>query len=141
MNTDQMTSSGFKDVEVDVKVKLSALWVTLMFLYVYVDIFSFYKPGTVENILVGKVWEFDITQTWALSALILMTIPSVMIFLSLVVKPSVNRWINIIVALFYILVSAGNAVGETWSYYYAGAAVEVILLALIVWFAWKWPRQ
>ena len=49
----------------------------------YVDIFGFYKPGTIDDILVGHVWEFDISQAWALGALVLMTIPSLMVFLSL----------------------------------------------------------
>jgi len=72
-----------EDVQMPVRLKLSALWATAMFLYVYVDIFGFYKPGTIEDILVGRVWEFDISQAWALGALGLMTIPSLMVALSL----------------------------------------------------------
>ena len=49
-----------------------------MFVYVYVDILAFYKPGTVRDILEGRVWEFDITQGWALGVLVLMTVPSLM---------------------------------------------------------------
>jgi hypothetical protein len=47
-----------------------------MFLYVYVDIFAFYKPGTIPDILRGRVWDFDITQGWALGALGLLTTPA-----------------------------------------------------------------
>lgn len=141
MNTDKKTSRSLEDGEVNVKIKLSALWVALMFLYVYVDVFAFYKPGTIEDILVGKVWELEITQIWALTALILMTIPSVMIFLSLILKPIVNRWANIIVAIFYIIVSAANPIGESWVFILFGSIVEVVLLSLIVWYAWKWPKQ
>ena len=141
MNTNKKTSRNLEDVKVNVKIKLSALWVALMFLYVYVDIFAFYKPGTIENILAGKVWEFEITQAWALTALILMTIPSVMIFLSLILKPKVNRWANIIVAIFYIVVSVTTPLGESWAFIWFGSIVEVVLLSLIVWYAWKWPKQ
>ncbi len=141
MNTNEKSSSNLEDVKVNMKVKLSALWAALMFLYVYVDIFAFYKPGTVENILAGKVWELEITQTWALAALLLMTIPSVMIFLSLILKPKVNRWTNIIVAILYIVVSITNAIGESWVFILFGSIVEVVLLSLIVWYAWKWPKQ
>ena len=49
-----------------------------MFVYVYVDILAFYKPGTVRDILEGRVWEFDITQGWALGVLVLMTVPSLL---------------------------------------------------------------
>ena len=141
MRTNTKNQDGLEDMKVNVKIKLSALWAALMFLYVYVDIFAFYKPGTIENILAGRVWELDITQAWALTALILMTIPSVMVFLSLLLKPTVSRWANIVVAIFYIIVSISNVVGESWAFMWFGSIVEVVLLSLIVWYAWKWPKQ
>ena len=112
-----------------------------MFLYIYVDFFGLFQPGSLEHILDGKVWVLDITQAWALSALIMMTIPSLMIFLSLVLPPKANRWTNIIVAVLYLLISIGNSIGETWYYYFLGSAVESVLLALVVWYAWRWPKQ
>ncbi|KAA3646809.1 MAG: hypothetical protein DWQ07_11105 [Chloroflexi bacterium] len=128
-------------MKVNVKIIISALWIAVMFLYVYVDIFGLFQPGAIEHILEGKVWVLDITQTWALSALIMMTIPSLMIFLTLVLPPKANRWTNIIVAVLYLLISIGNSIGETWLYYYFGSAVESVLLVLVVWYAWKWPKQ
>jgi hypothetical protein len=47
-------------LQVPVQVRLAALWASTMFLYVYVDILSFYKPDTVRDILRGRVWEFEI---------------------------------------------------------------------------------
>ena len=124
-----------------VAVKLSALWASTMFVYVYVDIFSFYKPGVVQDILRGKVWEFDITQAWALGALALMTIPALMVFLSVGLRPAASRRANIVVAGLYIVVSLGNLAGESWTYLYFGAAIEVALLLTIIWYAWTWPRR
>ena len=79
-----------------------------MFLYVYVDIFAFYKPGTIPDILRGRVWDFDITQGWALGALALMTIPSVMIALSVLLPTRANQWTNIVAGSLFILVSIGK---------------------------------
>lgn len=141
MSTDNKTLSTLEDMKVNVKIIISALWIAVMFLYVYVDIFGLFQPGAIEHILEGKVWVLDITQTWALSALIMMTIPSLMIFLTLVLPPKANRWTNIIVAVLYLLISIGNSIGETWLYYYFGSAVESVLLVLVVWYAWKWPKQ
>jgi hypothetical protein len=62
MSSGEQDPGQLVDVQVPVRLKLSALWVTVMFLYVYVDIFGFYKPGTIEDILAGRVSEFDITQ-------------------------------------------------------------------------------
>jgi hypothetical protein len=112
-----------------------------MFLYVYVDIFAFYKPGTIDDILVGRVWEFDISQGWALGALALMTIPSLMIFLSLTLPARAARMTNLVVASLFVLVSVGNAAGETWAFVWLGSAVESVLLLVIIRYAWNWPRS
>jgi hypothetical protein len=131
----------FDQASVPVAVKLSALWASTMFMYVYVDILSFYRPGVVRDILRGRVWDFDITQAWALGALALMTIPALMVFLSVGLRPAASRWANIVVGGIYIVVSLGNLAGESWAYLYFGAAIEVALLVTIIRHAWTWPRQ
>ena len=141
MNSNKKTDRILEDVKVNVKIKLSALWVTLLLTYIYVDIFGFYKPGIIEDILAGKVWEFEITQAWALGALILMMIPSLMVFLSMTLKASVNRWTNIIVGILYIVVGLITTIGETWAFYIVGHIVGIVLLLIIVWTALKWPKQ
>jgi hypothetical protein len=123
---------------VPVQVRLAALWASTMFLYVYVDILAFYKPGTVRDILRGRVWEFEITQGWALGALALMTISSLMIALSVLLPARANQWTNIVVASLFILVSIGNPIGETWAFIWFGAIVEVVLLATVARLAWQW---
>ena len=141
MNTNNKTTRILEDAKINVKIKLSILWATVMFIYIYVDIFRFFQPGELEHILEGKVWIFEITQTWALSAMIMMTIPSLMVFLSLALKAKWNRWTNIIMGILHIAIAIGNVIGETWAYYIFGGIVEVVLLSLIVWYAWKWPKQ
>ena len=141
MNSEKKSATILEDVKVNIKIKLSILWATLMFIYIYVDIFRFFQPGELENILAGKVWIFEITQTWALSAIVMMTIPSLMVLLSLTLKAKVNRWINIIMGILHIAIAIGNVIGETWAYYIFGGVVEVVLLSLIVWYAWTWPKQ
>jgi hypothetical protein len=112
-----------------------------MFMYVYVDVFAFYRPGTIDDILIGRVWEFDITQGWALGAMALMAIPSVMVYLSLTLPAVAARRTNLAVAVVYLFVSIGNVVGETWAFIWLGSAVEVILLLLVLRHAWIWPRR
>jgi hypothetical protein len=128
-------------VKVNVRIKLAALWITLLLIYIYVDIFGFYKPGIIEDILAGKVWEFEISQAWALGALVLMMIPSLMVFLSMILKAGVNRWVNIIVAILYIVVGIGTTIGETWAFYIVGHVVGIGLLLIIIWTALRWPKQ
>ena len=129
---------------IPVQAKLAAAWTSFMFLYVYVDILAFYKPGVVDDILVGVVWEFDITQTWAITALTLLAIPIFMVVLSMTLPARANRITNLIVASVQVPFAAFNAVGqvgEPWMYFYVlGVALEVIVLALILRYAWTWPR-
>jgi hypothetical protein len=141
MRITENSNQPLQDLKINVKLKLAALWATVMFIYIYVDIIGFYKPGLIEEIMAGRVWAFDITQTWAMSALILMTIPSLMTFLSLALTARVNRWVNIIVAGLYILVAIGNPIGETWLTIWYGSIVEIMLLALVILYSWNWPRQ
>jgi hypothetical protein len=140
MRRDERSRRRLEGVQIPLRLKLSALWVATMFLYVYVDILYFYKPGTIDDILVGRVWEFDISQGWALGALALMTIPILMVFLSLVLPTMAARWSNLVVASLLVLVAIANVVGETWAFVWFGSAVEAALLLMISRYAWRWPR-
>ena len=141
MNSEKMTATTLEDVKINIKIKLSALWASVMFIYLYVDVFGFYKPGIIEDAIAGKVWTFQITQVWLLGVIILMTIPSLMVFLSLVLPVKANRWTNIIVGILYIVVTLGMTIGESYAFYIFGSIVETVLLLLIVVYAWKWPKQ
>lgn len=138
MNAQKTPQSVLEDIRV--KMKLAALWASFMFLYIYVDYFALYMPGKIRDILAGKVFVFDITQVFLLAALASVTIPSLMIFLSVALSAKVNRWTNIIVAAVYIPYTLFNLAGEAWMHMVFGAVVEVVLLLLIIRYAWKWSR-
>ena len=142
MRTPQHTA--LEDRSIPVKAKLAAAWTSFMFLYVYVDILAFYKPGVVDDILVGVVWEFDITQTWAITALTLLAMPILMIVASMTLPARANRITNLIVVSIQIPFAAFNAVGQvggSWFYFYVlGVVLELIVLAFILRFALTWPR-
>lgn len=140
MRTPHPTTT-LEDQPIPVSVKLAATWTSFMFLYAYVDILNFFTPGVIEDILDGKVFEFDLSQTYATTALALMAIPILMVVLSMTLPARANRITNLIVASLYVPVTAFNAVGESWLYFYGlGIALELILLALILRYAWTWPR-
>ena len=137
MNTINKTTEK-EAVKIPVQMKLSALWATLMFLYIYADIFSLYKPGQIEEVMAGRMGPFPVTQDSLLTAAILMLIPALMVFFSLALKPRVGRWANIILGLLYTVVNIGNLVGETWAFYILFGIVEMAITLLIVGYAWKW---
>jgi hypothetical protein len=141
MKSQKLPQKALEDIRLNVKLKIAAIWAGFMFLYIYVDYFSLYKPGFIEDVIAGKVWQFKITQDFLLGALVSVSIPALMIFLSVALPPKVNRWTNIIMAAVYIPFSLFNLAGEAWNYMIFGAVVEVILLLLVIWYAWKWPKR
>jgi hypothetical protein len=136
------SQSTLENRRMPVQAKLAAAWTSFMFLYIYVDYFALYKPGFIDDILAGVVWELQISQTLLTVFLALIAVPILMIVLSVILPARANRVINLVVASVYVPVSAFNAVGESWTYFYGlSIGLEVLLLAFILRCAWTWPRR
>jgi hypothetical protein len=134
--------SALEDLRIPVQAKLAAAWTSFMFLYIYVDYLHLYKSGAIEDILAGKVWEFDINQAFVVIALTSVAIPILMILLSTTLPARANRATNLVVASLYIPYSAFNLAGASWIYFYGlGVVLEVLLLTFILRSAWTWPRR
>ena len=139
MNKDTIQQNELEDIKVNLKLKLAMLWTSFMFFYIYVDYFHLYMPGSIQEILAGKVYVFDISYIFLMVAMFFVAIPALMIFLSVALTAKVNRWTNIIVATVYIPYMLFNLAGNAWLHMYFAAAIEVGLLCLIIHYAWKWP--
>ena len=140
MKTNKITTE-LEDMKISVKMKLSALWATVMFCYIYGDIIAFHQPGVIADIMAGKMGPFPVSQGLLLGFSLFMAVPGVMVFLSLALKPKVNRWTNIILGVFYIITNSLSAFSSSWAFFIIYGVIEGALLALIVWYAWKWPEQ
>jgi hypothetical protein len=136
---DGKAGTVLEEIKIPIKVKLAGLWGAVLFMYIYVDIIGFFKTGTIADILVGKAWIYNIDQTWLLLSLMLMTLPVIMVCVSLMLTAKMNRYANLGLGAFHIMIAFGFASGEINAYYVFGTVVEVIILAMIIWTAWKWP--
>jgi hypothetical protein len=126
-----------------VQAKLAAAWTSFMFLYVYVDVLGFYKPGVLDSIQNGMIWEFEVSAALLTTFLVSVSIPAMMVALSAVLPARANRVTNLVVASLYIPFTLFNAVGETaeWAAFYGiSIGLELLLLALILRTAAMWPR-
>jgi hypothetical protein len=130
-----------EDVRVGVRLKISALWIAMLFLFAYGDIFGFFKPGQIEEVTSGEISGIKITQVFLLGASVYIAIACVMVFLSLVLRPRVNRWTNIVLPILFIVSIAASVIGESWVYFIFLSITEIGLLLLIVRYAWTWPSQ
>ena len=130
------------DRRMPVQAKLAAAWTSFMFLYLYVDVLNFFKPGVIDDILVGVVFKFDISSTLLTIFLVSVSIPALMVALSMMLPARANRTTNLVVASLLIPYSIFNAAGTTWewaAFYGISIGIEVLLLAFILRSAWTWP--
>jgi len=129
------------------KMKLAVLWLVFFCVMILTPTLELYLPGFIEDIIAGESEGEPITAGLILLLAIITLIPPVMAILSITLKDSINRWANIIVGIVF----AGLVLVGTIEYlakqdaYYAGliliGIVEFVVAALIVWYAWKWPKQ
>ena len=138
------SQSTLEDLRTPVQAKLAAAWTSFMFLYIYVDYFHLHRPGVIDNLRAGVVFEFDISPTLLTMMLASVAIPALMVMLSMTVPARVNRATNLVVASLYIPYSVVNAAGESWDwaiFYGLSIGLEVLLMAFILRSAWTWPRR
>lgn len=141
MNANKKPESIFEDVKINVKMKLAGLWVAAMFCWVYGDLLRIYSGDYLEG--VGLDLELiNFEMLWLISA-ITMIIPGAMVFLSLALKAKLNRTVNIVVGIFYTGYSLTAFVGGGYPSAYDNflLVVGILFTALVVWFAWRWPKQ
>lgn len=132
------STAAHDDPPIDTRLKISALWTAVLFIFAYVDLFSLYRPDFRADLESGKVAAFEINETFLFFVTLYVIIPSLMIYLTLVMRRSLSRIVNVVIAAAYAVTIVGSAVGE-WSYFILGSAVEVALLAVVVGHAWTWP--
>ena len=137
----EVTTAGtqLEPFPVNVRVKISALWASMMFIFAYVDLFSLYRSDVRADIAAGEIGGFTINQSFLLGTTAYVVIPALMVFGALILRPRINRGVNIALSVVYALTIVGAAIGE-WNYYLLGSAIEVVLLAAVAYYAWTWPK-
>ena len=137
----QQSPPPLEDTKIPVKIKLSGLWTSLMLCYVYGDYFGLYRPGQLEDMVDGKMGPLgEVTQGVLVGTSILMAIPALMIFLALVLKAVLSRWVNAILGSAYAAIMVMTMPGA-WRFYQLLGLIEIILSLCIVGLAVKWPRR
>lgn len=140
MKTNQ--NNKLEDVQINIKIKLSALWASVTLCYLYGDYFELYVPKKTAGLISGDNLLDSPTKLFL--AALLLAIPAVMVFLSIILKVPINKWLNICVGLFFtaiMILIAFTSLTPWRAFYVFLAIVESIITSLIVWYAWKWPKE
>lgn len=132
----------YQDFPINIKLKLAALWTSVTLCYLYGDYFELYVPLKTKGLVDGVNMLDSPIKLFAAS--LLLAIPAVMVFLSVALKPSINRTLNIAFGFFYTAIMVLIAITSItpWRAFYVFlAVVESCLTAVITIYAWRWPRK
>lgn len=124
----------------DWKIKISVLWLFASIAFLAHQIIVLMEPGIIAQLMAGEAEGQKINPGMILLFAILMLVPMMMAFLSLTLKDSLNRWLNIIVGAVFAVLWFISVIEATQSAYWGGALMTlsaVVASALIVWYAWK----
>jgi len=121
---------------VDIQIKLSALWVALMLTYLLGDVLRIFSGDFKAGEMGGK--PFKMSQGMWLGIAMLMVIPIMMVVLSLTLPYSVNRWTNIIVAVFFFVFNLIGLPTYPSAYDKFLIVVGLVFNILTAWYAWTW---
>ena len=136
-----VTRAPLDDIQIHVKFKLSALWTAVTFCYIYGDYFGLFKPGALQSMLDGRMGPLGpTTQGVLLGTTAMLAVPCLMPFVSLVLRPAINRYVNIFLGFGYSIIMLLTLPGA-WMFYQALGVVEIVLTMLVTWYAWTWPRE
>lgn len=134
-------STKFEDVQINVKIILAGLWASVTLCYLYGDYFELYTPGKARGLVEGTNL-LDSPPKLFLASVVL-AIPAVMVFLSLILKPALNRMLNLIFGIFFtfVMLFIGFISFSDWYLFYVFLAmVECIITILIIKYAWYWKK-
>jgi len=118
----------------DVQIKLSAIWIALMLTYLLGDVLRIFSG----DFKPGEIGGMQVSQGMYLGMAILMVIPILMVFLSLILNQPVNRWANIIVAIVFFLFNLVGLPTYPSAYDKFLIVVGLVFNVLTVWYAWNW---
>nr|WP_295376424.1 DUF6326 family protein [Pseudoxanthomonas sp.] len=141
MASSKQIAPPLEDAKIPVKIKLAALWTSLMLCYVYGDYFGLYVPGKLQNMTDGRMGPLGaVTEGVLIGTAIMMAIPALMVFLSLAMKPVLSRWVNVLLGLVYAAIMMLTMPGA-WRFYQLLGVIEILLSLTIVVLALRWPRH
>ena len=118
----------------DIQIKLSAIWVCLMLTYLLGDVLRIFSGDFKAGAIGGR----QITQGMYLGLAALMVIPVIMVFLTLTLKNPINRWANIILAIFFFVFNLIGLPTYPSTYDKFLIVVGLVFNVLTVWYAWRW---
>jgi hypothetical protein len=131
-NEEKTRSDDLADPKISVRILLAAFWISHFLLWTFGDMVALLQhkdPDPVSNdLLLFVAAPLAIIQTF-------------MIVFSLIGKPKLVRWVNIIMAIVFLLFNIGFLSEAVDGWEYLLGIAYVLFNVLIIWTAWNWPKK
>jgi len=129
--------------------RIAVLWIFMAVAMSAHVVLSVFEPGVIEQIASGKM---QIGEEMFLFMTLFWMIPLTMAYLSVTLKDLANRRANITLGIVFTALNIFHLVFEFMvqpSIHMVQASLHqllidgstVVVTALIVWYAWKWPKE
>ncbi len=145
MSIKKTSTESLTNYRINTKIKLAFLWTTLMFLYIYADYFRLMTPEKLEKMMKLQTPMGPTSPGLLVIFSVILIIPALMIIISILLKPQINKWLNILIAFVYagisILIIVSGINNEWQTFFVIFNFVEIIVFAMIISQAWRWPRE
>jgi len=132
---------SLEDQKVNTRIIVALAWTSIMFCFVYADYFELYVPDKISSMIGGNIRPLGpVSQAKLLGTSIMLLVPALMVFLTLILKAVFCSVLNIIVASIYIILTL-LVIQDAWYFYMLFGVVEILLMLTIIHFSWRWPRN
>jgi len=134
LNTEQSS------YQIEVKLRILTLWIFVFFNFIFRDIHEFGRPGMIQELATGVVNGVQITDFLLLIGGIMIEVPLLMLPLTMLLKPRVNRIANLWIGTLMIplMIISYDLLDPDDIFF---LIFEISALSMIIWYAWLWSNN
>ncbi len=140
------------------KIKISVLWIFFAVSTSGATICLFMEPGFIEKLMAGvfrcqthsiictSVFGEKLSEGLIVLFALCWLIPLIMSFLTHILKYSLNRWVNLILGIFFALLCIDGIIShlrmEWFPFSHLLFLISMFFIPLLIaWYAWKLPKE
>ena len=129
--------------DLTLKARIAVLWILMAVAMSAHSVLHFMEEGTIAMIESQDIWMGMDPAQMSLMMSLFWIIPLWMAFLSVTLKGSTNRWTNIILGIIFTILNIWHITEPCCTMIHQKLIVvsTIIATALIVWYAYKWPKK
>jgi hypothetical protein len=125
------------------RIRILVLWLIIAVFMSAHGILLFSEPGIIEQTISEEIYQGMDPAQMLFAMSLFWLIPLWMAFLSVTLRTTINRWTNIILGVVFTIFNIWHITEPCCVMVHQKLIVISTIVAslLIVWYAWKWPKQ